>query len=346
MPDSPDVAYLKPFIESTNEAAARFRRVLFVMVTASILGFGAVWNSMPFGWLTSRLAATRSAEKYLTLQELRSEWVRLESPRSDEKAKTGNSDVESIAQKRELIIEKVNHTLRVDGEEHGWITDLKELNRKLNSPSFDQARKWTSGRNFHDSGQAIRYAQSLDDMRNANVLLVRIPFFGIGFDVNDLGLLGGITFSVLLILFRFTLWREYNNLRLTFHLAKPEDLRYCYMCLAMQQVLTVPPIAETNDSWESSPPISSESQPPKKPSGKTVRPLYFTPLIVQSIIIISNAYTIQRGLVLNFWMTIFSLGFSVLLFLFILRWTYKCLRLSISIDEEWEKRAPEAIGAS
>jgi hypothetical protein len=346
MPDSPDVAYLKPFIESTNDAAARFRRVLFVMVTASILGFGAVWNSMPFGWLTSRLTATRNAEKYLTLQELRSEWARLERPESDEKAKAGDSEVESIAQKRERVVAKVNHTLRVDGEEHGWLTDLKELNKKLNSPSFDQAREWTSIRNFHDSSQAIRYAQSLDDMRNANVLLVRIPFFGIGFDVNDLGLLEGITFSVILILFRFTLWREYNNLRLTFRLAKPEDLRYCYLCLAMQQVLTVPPIAASNDLWESSPPISSESRVPKKPSGRTVRLLYFTPLFVQVIIIISNGYTMQRGWVIHNKMTIFSFCSSILLFLFMLLWTSKCRRLSISIDKEWEKRAPEAIGAS
>jgi hypothetical protein len=74
-------------------------------------------------------------------------------------------------------------------------------------------------------------------------LVIRVPFFGFSFDVNDLGLLGGVGFVIILVCLRFCLTREVNNLRLSFDQARQtsgEELREFYTLLAMRQVFTVP----------------------------------------------------------------------------------------------------------
>jgi hypothetical protein len=74
-----------------------------------------------------------------------------------------------------------------------------------------------------------------------NALSVRVPFFGITFDVNDLGIMGGISFLVILVWLRFCISREVDNLRLSFEeadrLGKGKEF---YTLLAMRQVLTTP----------------------------------------------------------------------------------------------------------
>ena len=89
-----------------------------------------------------------------------------------------------------------------------------------------------------------RYKEFVGAMTHAYVdsaMLLRVPFFGIVVDVNDLGALGGITFIILLVWYRFALSREEDNLRLSFAEAQRYDnLREFYNLLAMRQVFTVP----------------------------------------------------------------------------------------------------------
>jgi hypothetical protein len=76
-----------------------------------------------------------------------------------------------------------------------------------------------------------------------NSWVIRVPFFGFSFDVNDLGLLGGFGLLTILVCLRFCLSRELNNLRLSFDVAKQAsilELQEFYTLLAMRQVFTVP----------------------------------------------------------------------------------------------------------
>jgi hypothetical protein len=74
-----------------------------------------------------------------------------------------------------------------------------------------------------------------------HVLVVTAPFFGISFDVNDLGLVGGLALIIILLLMRYSLSREIKNLNLSFREATEHDqLCEFYHSLAMRQVLTVP----------------------------------------------------------------------------------------------------------
>ncbi|HVQ38650.1 MAG TPA: hypothetical protein VMS31_14025, partial [Pyrinomonadaceae bacterium] len=72
-------------------------------------------------------------------------------------------------------------------------------------------------------------------------LFIRIPILGVSIHVNDLGLIGGITLIVLLLLARTSLSREIKNLNYSFKKAyEGNRLDQFYDALAMRQLFTVP----------------------------------------------------------------------------------------------------------
>lgn len=81
-----------------------------------------------------------------------------------------------------------------------------------------------------------------------NIRYIKVPFFGISFDVNDLGTIGGLGLLIILMMYRYSLSREIKNLRYAFATARlqareeknPEILDKFYHALAMKQVFTVP----------------------------------------------------------------------------------------------------------
>ncbi len=91
-----------------------------------------------------------------------------------------------------------------------------------------------------------RYKAFCDAVERAfvdNSMTVRVPFLGIGFDVNDLSLLSSVGFVIILASYRFFLSREVDNLRISFTEAKAagvHKLDEFYKLLAMRQVFTVP----------------------------------------------------------------------------------------------------------
>jgi len=88
-----------------------------------------------------------------------------------------------------------------------------------------------------------------------NAMSIDVPFFGVAFDINDLGLLGGISFVTILVLMRFSLRTEIVSLRLAFKAAARdargdrEQLERFYDLLASQQVFTLPHMHDTSPGW-------------------------------------------------------------------------------------------------
>jgi hypothetical protein len=89
-----------------------------------------------------------------------------------------------------------------------------------------------------------------------NAFTIKVPFFGFSFDVNDLGLLGGIGFIVILILLRFSLRSETVSLRVAFKAVREESknnpklLATFYDLLAMRQVFTLPHLEDEEKGWK------------------------------------------------------------------------------------------------
>ncbi len=84
-----------------------------------------------------------------------------------------------------------------------------------------------------------------------NIRFVRAPFFGIAFDVNDLGLVGGVAVIIILLLMRYSLSREIKNLNISLREAVDHGkLPAFYHALAMRQVFTVPHMkGEKRNKW-------------------------------------------------------------------------------------------------
>jgi len=121
------------------------------------------------------------------------------------------------------------------------------------------------------------YSAALKDYVE-NTYTIRIPFFGIAIDTNDLGPLGGLALSVILVLYRTSITRELDNLRLSFEGAEAQNqLHTLYYLLAMRQVLTFPNIhgKERSRFMLIAPKI-----------------LIFTPLVIYSTIVLYDYYTL------------------------------------------------------
>ena len=91
-----------------------------------------------------------------------------------------------------------------------------------------------------------RYIRLCDALEKAYVdasFVIRVPFFGISFDVNDLGLFGSAGFFLILTCYRFFLSRELDNLHMSFAAARSigvTELNRFYQLLSMRQVFTIP----------------------------------------------------------------------------------------------------------
>lgn len=89
-----------------------------------------------------------------------------------------------------------------------------------------------------------RYQQLYSSLMRSYVetgFAVRVPFFGVAIDVNDIGFIGGFAFVIVLVMFDLSLRRERENLNVAFEYAsRTRQLRALYDLLAMHQLFTAP----------------------------------------------------------------------------------------------------------
>jgi len=118
------------------------------------------------------------------------------------------------------------------------------------------------GRGITTKAEAEEYAEKLYEAYVNNMLYIHVPVLGTIFDVNDLGLITGVTFFVLMLVMDFYTHRAHENLAVCMwkvrEIAEKEQCfdipggkpNLLYHALAMQQVFTIPPtLARWEDSW-------------------------------------------------------------------------------------------------
>lgn len=205
------IEYLKPYIEGTMAASARFRRVLIVMIISSVLAFGAFWNARQGSWINQRIYVARTAEACLASEELAKQVKNLETLPDDAPSAAG------MVREADWIQESKNKFAQ---EKNKLLAELKTYEDILRNRDTARARQWLNLSGFTTSEQVRKYAESLEKARTDTIITIRIPFFNTTYDVNELGLLNGFTFVVVLMWFRFSLWREYYNLALRLRLRR------------------------------------------------------------------------------------------------------------------------------
>jgi len=152
---------------------------------------------------------------------------------------------------------------------------------------------------------------------------VTIPLFGVVIQCNDLGLIGGFTFTILLIMLRLSMVRSLLNLRLTFNKLdadKTNDRRDVYNLLSMSQVLTIPP---------------SEENPKPGIWKFLTKTFIFLPLLVQIFIASVDVSTWRFGVNLSPGDTGLALLGNFLFMGLTTTLTYSCIILSREYDQEW-----------
>ncbi|HEY6159279.1 MAG TPA: hypothetical protein VIV88_17660 [Gemmatimonadales bacterium] len=214
-------------------------------------------------------------------------------------------------------------------------------------PSDPALQDFVSKYGFCRSDEVRDWLFSLERARTDYVLTLRAPFFGIVFDVNDLGMLAGFTFSVLLLWFVVSVLREQNDLALAFRQARARrQLRMCYDLLSTRQVLTVPPLLDRSD----------ERQSPVRMAGLVIllprfllpregssiaRRLILLPLIVQIAIVWHDKLTLDFGKLFQVGSTAAVVFAEWSFLLVILALTLSSLMISRQVDGVWRGVATE-----
>ena len=208
--------------------------------------------------------------------------------------------------------------------------------KAANSPDtlrFEAGKGLVTDRQLLPSDTAVlrAEAEALARARVEQVLTIHVPFLGIVFDVNDLGLLSGFAFTVILMWLTFSLNREQGNLKVAFDNSRESgQLRQCYDLLLMRQVLTVPQHLEG---------------PGRLAWGLMPRILFVLPFGVQAAIAIHDVATWTTGAAVSsggaLAVMVLGMTFCVLVLVF----TITSLYCSSRIDQTWKKAATEIAGS-
>ena len=202
-------------MEAAGAAGHRSRFVLLVLVFASVLSLSSFWTSRMNGWNDFRVGNAAGLLRTLTVPS-----------------------------------DSVPDSLAICYERYCSMKSAADKDKYVNGEG--SRFRYALIRHVGSYKELEYYTNELMRLRMENVYWLRIPAFGSTFDMNDLGLVAGITFVVLLMWFRYALRSERNALRVVLLRAQsPDVLEQKYELLSMQQVMTVPPTRDELDSRES-----------------------------------------------------------------------------------------------
>jgi len=228
-----DSLTIKEYLETAADASRRTRFITIAMVVASVLVLVSVLNSSDAGWISLRLSALQHKTSYAVRKFPLLCKCDKEVDEQSEICKTVETQEDTKGSF--LLINKID-------------SDLERTKSRKNNTSNDEVRaKLSESRKTICDDEILRLHMFTEAMvRSAaeTKYTVHVPFFGVAFDINDVGILGGLGLWVLLVLLRLSLRSQIVSLRVGFKEAfacdKEEDF---YQILAARQVFTFPPLS-------------------------------------------------------------------------------------------------------
>ena len=353
---------LRSFVESQIVASNRSRNVLLILSTASVLAFVGFWNSKPVSWMNSRIEVLSRDLEYLkgrkSIIDKEQALAKLKDKCSDEeKARQSSTPAPSNAGPSNRTAVKPLVPVETPKANPGCAPELmtrmqseidQEQKLVINGDEYAAARMFyyqhydkTSKHSLFDGPSTL----ALDDLilkteeslkttlrnRRDNVLTLHIPFFGTSFDINDLSLISGITFTIILIWLRLSLWTELNSTQQVFERVDVKDLKEVkdyYEYLGTRQVFTIP--------------LSFDEQI-KKYGERQWRLMLILlialPVALQGLLLANDLYTTDIGISISTPNTIMVLisGFFFLATTFVLM--FSCLSIVSAINHHWREQA-------
>jgi len=149
--------------------------------------------------------------------------------------------------------------------------------------------------NLNDKKSVASWLEKFEQAQVNGVIVKNVPFLGIPFDVNDLGIFSGLIFTILMVALWFSMVRHQENLYLSMwkvhELTKQSDGQHpdgranlLYHSLAMAQLFTTPP---TLARWETG------------LTDRLPRLFFLIPLCMQGFFVWNDLNTFDRGSMVN-----------------------------------------------
>jgi hypothetical protein len=199
------------------------------------------------------------------------------------------------------------------------------------SEARESARAWFHQRGYQTEAELTDYIRTLEEARTEHILLMQMPFFGITFDVNDLGFFGGISLAILMLMLTFAMSRQHENLYLSlWKVRRVPDVaegaqskaNLIYHTLAMSQQFSQPPSLAR---WQ------------KSPFGSLSRILLFFPVLVQTYCLWHDYRTYSVGRIVSHDGAAGSLVLQGAAAILITILTFACLAYVRSNEIRWRK---------
>jgi|GEM_PF-3381713 hypothetical protein len=244
--------------------------------------------------------------------------------------------------------------------EHGWMQSRKKLAKNVYAHIVNYSTETKkeiipkdnndknglaktdieNTKEFITSAKLQTYPEAKSMMENAfrhaaSGQTVQIPLFGIGFDVNDLGFVAGISLTVLFTLLKYALTREKHNLCLAIEVAKHNKITpYAYDVLSFNEVLhRTDPFPLVNATTEEKQKSFKERLIQSWIDAPVV--LLFLPLIIYILLLLYDISTYSRGFLLSpvqTWVVLISEIVFTILLAFL---TVSCLLIILRTRADW-----------
>lgn len=309
---------VKGYLDASSEASARTRNFVVALIVASVLTAVGILNSLQSSWMIERIENWRSSDSTYLVKYIG------ESPRRDDYEKRS---MDAYLQHRECYQHQQSITAQPGGLVEAFPSQLDqnvsawcavppnlELYRRQAGEEYDKAADLYK-RRYDAFWLGVTHA--LVDNR----FFVHVPFFGLSFDVNDLGILSGVGLVSILLLLWFSADTKLENLKLSFsETRKLRCLAEFYRLAAMRQVLTMPPL------------------PDRKARPLEVwlpKPIAFLPLAVYFWLFIHDVGTSRVGRQLSTVRMRIFVGSEVLFLIGIAILAVQCFVLTRRLDSAW-----------
>lgn len=290
-------------LDLVKESSDRARAVLLFTQVACIVIFMAAWHELNSSWTFSRLRVVQAAAWYVDCVEAQHPDV----PGAAPTAAFTHDHCHILGETQPFTDVELGHAQRFI---QSWHMTPVEIRRRLDL---------------------------LEDALVNHTMNVTAPLLGFTFDVNDLGLIGGLSLLFLLVWLYFSLRREDSNLGLLFAEQETVNKAEIYKLASMTQVFTIPPDDVSSSGRSLSAALHKMS---RMALNWTLRLLFLTPVAVQSFVLWLDRDTWSKGSIINpiFVRNEFICGCLLLALLVLL--TALCWRRGVIMDRRWERANP------
>lgn len=368
---------IKDYLETATDAAKRVRTSSIILVFTTVLLFSGLLNAFGISWMRLRInnyenRASQTGLHYLQIKEKDGKIVTDLAPEKEsiekiiEKAWNNIFRIPNTETNNDTLIEILETT--TDGipvkvkRENGWyrytITDknLSKIEKSLDNANYAELERSETEVEFYEALKREKfhretiYYESYRNLKRAlveNAYAIKVPFFGVAFDINDLGLIGGLSLIIVLSILRLSLRNYLLSLRMGIKASREykQELEF-YENLAGRQLFAFPTLKDSQQTiyprnaekfflkikwWfrqqnrEDTTPLSHEKYDPNKEfdskSHKVLKALpnliFLFGTLVYLLIVINDLASYEEGLKINEQRTVFTIGASVVLLILI-----------------------------